>query len=77
MLEEPATKGEAMELIRSLVEAIILIPEKRELRIELCGELAGILQLCAGNKKPTVWEDSGFSKQVKLVAGARLVDPST
>ena len=41
---------EAAELIRSLVDAVILTPENVELTIGIKGELAGILALCAEGK---------------------------
>ncbi len=36
--------GPARELVRSLIEAIVLIPEEGRLRVEVRGELAGILR---------------------------------
>jgi hypothetical protein len=41
-----------MEVIRSLIDEIVLTPEKSELRIDLKGELAGILSLASGKEKP-------------------------
>ena len=43
---------EAFELIRSLLDKIVLVPEGEELRIEIHGELAGILELCQQAKRP-------------------------
>jgi site-specific DNA recombinase len=51
-LQDPTTRDEAFELIRSLIDEIRLVPEKGELRVELRGELAGILALAADRKKP-------------------------
>jgi hypothetical protein len=49
-LRDDGTRSEAFELIRSLIDQIRLVPEDRKLRIELCGELAGILALAADTK---------------------------
>jgi DNA invertase Pin-like site-specific DNA recombinase len=70
-LEEPSTKDEAFTLIRSLIEAIVLVPEGAVLRIELKGELAGILRLAADSKKPSRLTPERL-EQIKAVAGARL-----
>ena len=62
-----------MSIIRSLVDAIVLTPENGELRIDLKGELAGILELCAEgkNRKPGAREAAGLEAQVKMVSGTR------
>ena len=39
-------RDEAFELIRSLLDKIVLVPEGEELRIEIHSELAGIPELC-------------------------------
>ena len=61
----------ARELIRGLVEAIVLIPDDGRLRAEVRGELAAILQLslCANEKAPAV-RPGLLVEQVKMVAGA-------
>lgn len=43
---------EAAEVIRSLIEAIILVPEGSELKIDVRGDLAGILAIAVERKKP-------------------------
>ncbi len=42
-LEEDAIKDEAIELIRSLIEAVMLTPRHNQLQVEVRGELAAIL----------------------------------
>jgi hypothetical protein len=44
-----------------------------ELRIEIRGELAGILELCdaRANQKPGSLSTAGLAEQIKMVAGAR------
>jgi len=60
---------EAVELIRSLVDEIVLRPTDGELQVDLRGDLAAILAI-ATNKKPAGELPDGL-EQVKLVAGAR------
>jgi site-specific DNA recombinase len=63
--------GPARELIRGLVEAIVLIPEDGHLRVEVRGELAAILRLSrlAKEKAPTGGPEL-LAEQIKMVAGA-------
>jgi site-specific DNA recombinase len=69
-LADPVLKDEAAEIIRSLVETIILTPAGDTLAVELRGELASILSLCAVSKQHKAPPDfSGEAMQVKLVAG--------
>ena len=70
-LRDPATREEAFELIRSLIDEIRLVPEEGELRVELKGELAGILALAADSKKPGDLSATGLAEQIKMVAGTR------
>lgn len=63
------------ELIRSLTDEIVLVPVNGKLKVELKGDLAGILELCTESKSP-----SGFSPerllQVKLVSIIPFNGPS-
>ena len=59
-----------MELIRSLIEAVVLVPAEGNVKIEVRGELAAILALGEGRKKPGRM-DRDIAKQIKMVAGAR------
>ena len=47
-----------------------LVPEGGKLRIDLRGELAGILSLCQESKKPS-HDGQVHAEQIKMVAGAR------
>jgi len=70
LLVDPQRKSEAFEIIRGLIDEVCLVPDNGELRIDLRGELAGILNLCDSKTKPaSSYEER--AKQVKLVAGAR------
>jgi site-specific DNA recombinase len=61
----------ARDLIRGLVEAIVLIPEGGRPRVEVRGELAAILRLAAGpNAKSPGGEPGLLVEQIKMVAGA-------
>jgi site-specific DNA recombinase len=59
------------ELIRGLIDAIVLVPEARRLRVEVRGELAAILRLsgCANEEAPAGGPEL-LVEQIKLVAGA-------
>jgi site-specific DNA recombinase len=75
-LRDPATRDEAFALIRSLVDEIRLVPENGALRVELQGELAGILALAADSKKPGGLTAAGLAEQIKMVAGVGF-EPTT
>jgi site-specific DNA recombinase len=61
----------ARELIRGLVEAIVLIPENGRLRVEVRGELAAILRLSGlANRKAPADGPALLAEQIKMVAGA-------
>ncbi len=68
-LNQPDAQAEAAEIVRSLIDAIVLTPDNGKLRIDLHGELAGILALAADGKKPDRVR-SGL-EQIKMVAGTR------
>ena len=74
-LEDEAVQDEAFELIRSLIERVVVTPADGELRIDLQGELAGILGLCQagrGGARP----DAQLVSQMEVVAGAGF-EPAT
>lgn len=55
-------KVEAVEILRSLAEAIVLVPEGGAPKVELQGDIAGILSLCQTRKKgPTFQRDLFFN----------------
>ena len=74
-LDSEETKAEAADIIRGLVDAIVLTPEDRSLRIDLHGDLAGILSLASDGKKPAAVSRDGLA-QIKLVAGVGF-EPTT
>jgi len=73
-LGRPESRLEAAELLRTLVERIVLTPEAGTLAITLRGDLAGILALAEHKtKKPGSNKGTGLVllAQESLVAGAR------
>jgi hypothetical protein len=70
LLDDPDTRDEAMTAIRALIDRITLTPENSELRVDLYGELATIMQFASGKEKPAAEVRDGLA-QLKLVAGAR------
>jgi len=53
-LNEPEHRHEAADLIRGLIDKIVLTPKEDDsgLYIDLKGDLAGILNMATGNKSP-------------------------
>ena len=63
--------GPARELVRGLVEAIVLTPENGRLKVEMRGELAAILRLSGfANAKTPAGGPELLAEQIKMVAGA-------
>jgi hypothetical protein len=69
-LKDPTKRDESFDLVRRLIVVIRLVPENGELKVEVRGELAGILTLCGGHAKSRTLSDPAFAcRQLKLVAG--------
>jgi len=70
-LLDPSSRDEAFDLIRSLIDEVLLVPAAGVLRIEIKGELAGILELCdaRANQKAGGLSTAGLAQQIKMVAG--------
>ena len=68
-LQRADTRLEASEMLRGLIEAIVLTPEKGQLRIELRGNLAAMLAAAQQTKRSP--ETGDLLVPVQLVAGAR------
>ena len=77
-LNAEGTRAEAVDLLRGLVETIVLTPEAGGYAILLKGDLAGILALAAGTKngKTAVAGGPSAVSQVSLVAGVGF-EPTT
>jgi hypothetical protein len=74
-LVDDTTHDEAMELIRSLIEAVVLVPDQGSLKVEVRGELAAILAFGEDREK-TGRVDRNIAKQIKMVAGVGF-EPTT
>jgi hypothetical protein len=75
-LGDDSTRHEAFEIIRSLIDEIRLVLEGGALKIELRGELAGILALASESTKARGLSTTGLAEQIKMVAG-RGFEPLT
>ncbi|MFC7047983.1 recombinase family protein [Emcibacter nanhaiensis] len=87
-LNEPDLRAQASQTLRSLIEAVRLVPEGEGLGIELVGDLAGILHFVEPKEKAGAQKGSGGStksnaasdrsgrRQLPLVAGAGF-EPAT
>ncbi len=64
--DSEATRLEAGEVLRTLVKEILLTPEAGDLKIDVRGDLAGILAVSLKTKTPA--NEAGVS-QVEMVAG--------
>ena len=73
-LQREDARTEASETLRGLIDAIVLIPEKGQLRIELRGNLAAMLT--AAQKTRRSPETGDLLMPVQLVAGAGF-EPAT
>jgi DNA invertase Pin-like site-specific DNA recombinase len=69
LLRQPETGREALELIRSLIDNITLTPVDGTLKIELRGELAGMLAISEAGRNGT-FSAKEKALQIKMVAGA-------
>lgn len=65
--DDESRGGEAVEILRSLIDEIRLVPEDGKLRIHSVGKLAALLTL--GQNKQPVLDENGL--RLTLVAGAR------
>ena len=68
-LQREDTRLEASEMLRGLIDSIVLIPEEGQLRIELRGNLAAMLTAAQQTKRSP--ETGDLLVPVQLVAGAR------
>jgi site-specific DNA recombinase len=68
-LQREDTRLEASEMLRGLIDSIVLTPEKGQLRIELRGNLAAMLAAAQKTKRSP--ETGDLLVPVQLVAGAR------
>jgi len=72
-LRDPATHSEALEILRSLVDRVVVMPAERGFTIELIGAIAHMIKLSAGSESLT---KEPYLSSVKVVAG-RGFEPLT
>ena len=67
---DPANRAEAQEIIRGLIQAVVLTPVDVKLEVELEGDLAAMLLIVQAQKRKDAPE-AGLSEalQIKMVAG--------
>jgi len=68
-LQREDTRLEASEMLRGLIDSVVLIPDEGQLRIELRGNLAAMLAAAQKTKRSP--ETGDLLVPVQLVAGAR------
>ena len=73
-LQREDTRLEASEMLRGLIDSIVLIPDEGQLRIELRGNLAAMLTAAQQTKRSP--ETGDLLVPVQLVAGAGF-EPAT
>jgi site-specific DNA recombinase len=67
-LIDPATKVEALEILRSLIDRVEVSADENGFTIELVGEIANMVRLSAGGES---LGNEPYRSSVKVVAGAR------
>ena len=65
-LRDPATHSEALEILRSLVDRVVVTPAERGFTVELIGAIAYMVKLSAGSESLT---KEPYLSSVKVVAG--------
>ena len=73
-LQREDTRLEASEMLRGLIDSIVLTPEEGRLRIELRGNLAAMLTAAQQTKRSP--ETGDLLVQIKLVAGGGFEPPT-
>jgi hypothetical protein len=70
---EPATRTEALEILRGLVERVVVRPAEIGFAVELVGEIAHMVALGAGRKNENAAREGTavFARSLKVVAGNR------
>jgi hypothetical protein len=72
-LRDPSTHSEALDILRGLVDRVVVTPADRGFTIELIGAIAHMIKLSAGSESLT---KEPYLSSVKVVAG-RGFEPLT
>jgi len=70
-LSDPEIRDEAIEVLRSLLEAVIIAPTEAGLEIEIVGDIAHMIEMGIEDKKKGPPLNERTARSVKVVAGAR------
>ena len=73
-LADDAVQDQAFELIRSLIDKVVVRPAEDGVHIDLYGDLAGILNLYRQGRTPG--RSRASAEQIKVVAGVGF-EPTT
>ena len=72
-IADPATQTEAVEIIRTLIERVVVTPgEGKGFEIELIGDIAAMVALGVDNKKPAL---GGAGVLGPFASSVKVVDP--
>jgi site-specific DNA recombinase len=71
-LNEPEIRDEAIQILRGLVERIVIGPEDTGLEVEIIGEISQMVELgLEGGKNKRAILDDKMARSVKVVASPR------
>jgi len=68
-LADPALRGEALGILRGLIERVVIHPAEEGLQVEIVGEIVKMVELGLNAKQAALPKEAACS--VKVVAGAR------
>jgi len=70
-LDHPEIRDEAVQVLRGLIEHVLIKPTDKGFEIEIVGEIAKMVELGLGPKAKQANLDGRLTRSVKVVAGAR------
>ena len=76
-LNDPGIAPEAGEVMRDLIERIVLTPVDRTLKVELCGDLARLMAFAEGTERKTNDPGPGGSGSLLSVVAGTGFEPVT
>jgi len=77
-LEDPEIRDEAIQILRSLLESIVVAPVEGGFEVEIVGEIAQMIKIGLGKgKKSGPVLNERMARSVKVVAGAGFAQERT
>ena len=77
-LEDPEIRDEAIQILRSLLESIVVAPVEGGFEVEIVGEIAQMIKIGLGKgKKNGPVLNERMARSVKVVAGAGFAQERT